>query len=364
MPRKSNKRQMKSPYARSEQMVITETNDNSTPVDMASILPKLEDMMSSLKSINERIVCLESKNQKNPNSERRNDNYNGSRTRTLGEESEGTALSNFEETGVNHSTSLIQRQGLHTQIMDATSCQMTNSNFNSSSISISSKIPLKLKQRIWAGEFVEMSELLDKSIKNKDEKFHLEFSPNNPNQSLFFVPKYKNHNLSILMWARAFNRYIVIAGLNQPNNVPLMQQHMEIVFSLFEEGANWSYYDSEFRKLIGKEVEWGSMHYELYLRSSIKSLHQNECIDNRNTHARAEGNKKSFQLPQGSCYQYHTTGVCSKMSQGQVCPFQHKCYGCLQSHPIFKCNSPCQNAFILPKYQKQTFHNNNSSFHN
>ena len=241
MPRKS-KRTTTSPYARPEQTSSSvqslQLNSSATDTivgatDNASLLSAMDNMLASLNKMSERIGALESKETVEsirPASEEITKQI------TMGETSmeEGIGNDSLLITNTNSQQSLPSN--------DIEPSISTNAGFKSTAISISSRIPMKLKQKIWAGEYIDIGDLLDERIKNDDERFQLEFSPNNPNQALFFVPKAKKGYLSILNWSRAFNRYIFIAGLNQPSKVPSMQQHMEIIFSLHQEGADWMYY--------------------------------------------------------------------------------------------------------------------------
>lgn len=96
-------------------------------------------------------------------------------------------------------------------------------------------------------------------------------------------------------------------------------------------GANWKFYDENFRKLRQSQgTAWDQIHSELWLRSqSFRDKHTNHP-----KRARHEGPY----IPNGYCWKFHRGVQCPG------CSFKHQCFRCGQSHPIAKCQQPKQSA--------------------
>ena len=223
-----------------------------------------------------------------------------------------------------------------------TSTEMACPSFSSATIPISSKVDDKIKQKIWAGEFVAMADLLEK---NNSREFAMEIdqSTSSDSPALRFVQQNKITKLSFFQWCRAFNRFSYIAGIKEPENMLGFHQHMETVSQLFQDKAQWWAYDEDFRKLIGKETKWGSINFELYMEAKLSINRINP------TSKPIRSGKGGGSIPVGACIQFHTRGSCKL---GGSCSYQHKCYGCLSNHPFFNCQSPAPKPLIMPQFRK------------
>ena len=226
---------------------------------------------------------------------------------------------------------------------------VNNPGFISAGRPIGSLVPQKVKQKIWAGEFVELHHLL--STSEPSESFRLEMGMGEAaGPSLHIVPKRKSPQLSLSQWIRAWNRYMsVVCQATPHHSVPLMQ-HMETVLSIAEQKGRWWIYDTEFRRMVAtQEIAWGSAHLELFLSAMLQGQGAGTVGTPATTHA-----GKRVPPPKGTCFQFHTTGVCSR---GLNCAFQHKCYGCLALHPYSTCRrNPPPTPKVLERFtQGQPF---------
>lgn len=215
----------------------------------------------------------------------------------------------------------------------------TKSCFTSGGRKISSLISAKLKNKIWENAFIQMKELL----KGYEDSCNYSIELGNVSEegtSFRIINKGQNNpskSLPVHAWAKAFNRYTAIMSIQFPNCSIGMNQHMETVLTIAEQNGNWEFYDVEFRQMIMRgEAEWGSTNLELYLFALMRNTSKNQVVST-----------SSLQIPKGACHKYHTTGFCSR---GVHCQFQHKCTGCLDNHPRYRCPSPGNKQIVLPKF--------------
>lgn len=213
------------------------------------------------------------------------------------------------------------------------------STFSSGGRQITSLVSENLRNKIWSHNFVEMKDLL----KGSEERTTCAIEVENMSEagtSFKIVNKAQNSgskSLPITAWARAFNRFTAIMSLKHPEWSIGLNQHQETVLSIADQNGSWNYYDIEFRNLIAKgEATWGSTNLELYLFAMIKS-------DSK------KSSGSGLYIPKGACHKFHTTGYCLYADK---CNFQHKCPGCLSSHPRFRCPAPASKPMILPKFAK------------
>ena len=222
--------------------------------------------------------------------------------------------------------------------------------------SITSQVSAKLKQKIWAGEYVELSFLLEKTDKtdriDHTYTFHVDNAGDAP--AIQLVPHTrKGYPLPLLQWVRAWNRFCAVLQEQSPNLGPLLAHHLETVLNLASKGAAWRIYDEQFRRLISLgEAKWGSAHLELYLKAHLET--------------QAPGKKATTaavpqtDMPKGACYKYHTSGTCPT---GESCKFQHNCFNCMGRHSFKDCQAAITKPFkVMPWFPKADTQNRIQSF--
>lgn len=196
----------------------------------------------------------------------------------------------------------------------------------------------RVKDKIWAGSFVEMSELLDRG---EEDTFTFQVNSSGGHPSLHLVPQRSNTPLTISAWIRAFNRFSAILTEQTPNCTSGLAHHSEQVMNLAGLGANWRMYDTQFRKLVAEgRQSWGVTNMELYLKAHL------EKPIPKQSGRQAEQNRPS--PPKGACFKYHSSGYCFR---GRSCLHQHSCYLCLGNHPASRCSLPHKPPYkILPRF--------------
>jgi hypothetical protein len=191
---------------------------------------------------------------------------------------------------------------------------------------IKHQVPPKIRQSIWAGEFVDMRCLL--MTRDEEESYTLRFN----GTGLTCVPLSKKDPLSIEAW----NRYAALVAEQDSTLIVPLAQHMEKVLRLADKKRGWRYYDEQYRRLVADgTIKWGEAELELYNMAFLEEGSQ--------THA-GPGSRspRSPYHPNGVCFPYHTTGICSA---GAHCSRQHQCYNCLRMHPVFQCREPLTRPF-------------------
>lgn len=107
--------------------------------------------------------------------------------------------------------------------------ESTQFHFRSASMSRTADIPMKVKAKIWAREYVQMEELLHET---GDTPMMLSFDLE-ATLGLTLVPKpFKKTPLSIAQWSLAWNRFVAVLSEQQTNLAPQLAQHMELIMKI------------------------------------------------------------------------------------------------------------------------------------
>jgi hypothetical protein len=226
------------------------------------------------------------------------------------------------------------------------------SSFVSVSIPVISQIPLKTKQSVWAGEYVDLHHLLAPASETEAYRLHVDEQAGNP--AIRLVPQPRTAPLTIAQWTKAWGRYVAVLteARHEQGLTAKLTHHAEVVTSLADKKAFWRYYDEQFRHLVARgEAQWGSTHLELYTRAVLDSFQPRQTgVPQPNTSSAHRGRSQA-RPPAGACFRYHTTGRCPV---GNTCEYQHKCYNCLKLHPFSQCTTPIGPVRILSRYQTQS----------
>ena len=205
------------------------------------------------------------------------------------------------------------------------------------------KISLKLKQQIWADEYIDLGLLLDPTIDHQPNTFNV---VSRTGETLAVAPN-KNSKVitSLGQWCTAFNVYITIYCQKHPAQLGNLMTYLATVKSLCHRNGDYITYDREFRYLRQScKLNWAVIHSGIWLEcrdsanaksTSTKSSNMNNNPKPPSNFRHSNSNSKSNH-PNGYCFKYHDTGKCPK---GPNCNYSHNCYnaGCTTKHPIFKC---------------------------
>ena len=132
-------------------------------------------------------------------------------------------------------------------------------------------MPEKVKNQIWAIEFIDFSVLLKSNISNtEDDQYTIKFETKKRRQpSVVLAPTAKRTTLhSIDQWTSAFQIYVAIYTERAPKDTLALMKYGSVIRDLATLGANWQFYDANFRKLRQSQgTPWDQIHSELRLRS-------------------------------------------------------------------------------------------------
>lgn len=180
-----------------------------------------------------------------------------------------------------------------------------------------------IKQKIFKGEFVEFSSLLQNN--------NVQVKASNDRQTISIVqgelvvqPKHQQKVANIEQWTDAFLIFMNI----------YCQVHIDKVHALLKYANNvriaakrcghlnfgWRQYDEQFRLKMAQNqnILWGDIDLELWL------LFVNQTSSSQVSNS----NRVMFK-----CYAFNYSGVCNRIN----CTYSHSCIKCFGAHPMVSC---------------------------
>ena len=213
----------------------------------------------------------------------------------------------------------------------------------SASLPIIDRVPVAVKNKIWAGEYVEISKLVQ-DVEDQGGEIAFQFSGQAQGSTVRLInnqPKAKPLNL--YQWIMGWNRFSAILIAQSPQLAQGLALHLENILHLAEKKADWKAYDADFRKLVavGRQ-SWDATNMELFIRAYMARA---------DTPARGTAPTR-MQVPHGCCVRYHTQGKCEA---GLTCKYQHRCFRCPRMHPAKDCRAtPGAPPRILQAFKPDT----------
>lgn len=233
---------------------------------------------------------------------------------------------------------------LATLMPQPTTTQPKQGMFRPLALPLGSTLNDKLKSKIWSGEFVEMSSLLEGPeagqptttafYRNMSGHTSLAFSTNEP----------RKKELSLEQWTDTFIIFISIYLEKSPLEVSPLLKYMHsirgLAYTTNIPPRAWAEYDTTFRK--SRHVHglgWGDTLWELYfsVQRRAYTLKQTRPSQDQSTSSVSSGSKPGpkltvktvdgleTQIPRGHCYKYAQDGTCDR---GLRCNFKHTCAVC------------------------------------
>ena len=203
--------------------------------------------------------------------------------------------------------------------------------FASSSLPVYAHVPIKLRKRIWEGEFVELASLLKDRPEQANYAITIRSVEGNPEPVMCVAPKPKQNIGSFQRWLKAFEVYISIYLL-QPGKVAdagKLLQYISTIRNLAERGGDWAQYDETFRSMrMVQGWQWDAVHWELWLNSQQTS---GGVISNQRSPFPDKGRRVGSPRLQ-VCFNFNRGVPCR-----QPCQYAHKCRRCGGNHPSSRC---------------------------
>ena len=194
------------------------------------------------------------------------------------------------------------------------------------------KVSDKLKQKIWASEYIDISLLLD-----PDDSLHQSFTiVSKEGEPLRLSQTRASKSIQSLgQWCSAFEIYLTVYCSKFPEQLPKLMTYMNAVKQLAHRDGDYVTYDREFRYMRqSNNVPWDTIHTGLWLE--CRDILKKKSKQNKNNNSfRPQQNKNNnnLQHPVGYCFRFHSFGKCGRSS----CSFNHSCYKCFENHPVTRC---------------------------
>ena len=207
------------------------------------------------------------------------------------------------------------------------------------SISLHSHIPDKVRAKVWAGEFVELSTLLPES-RSTSQEVSLGLQPKGEDGTsvVCYGPKAKPGINCFTQWTKAFRIYMSLY-LSQPlhyHEAPQMCKYIETIGDLSERGGKWQAYDDTFRALrMLHGWAWDTVVSEPWLRAAQVA---NAQAPQRGHPFQSKGVAR--QPSNNPCFAYNRGVPCDR----RRCRYRHKCRRCGAGHPVSQCSAPLRQA--------------------
>ena len=202
--------------------------------------------------------------------------------------------------------------------------------FVSSRIPLHAKVPMKKKEKIWAGEFIELSTLQEEDV--DDLLFNIRTGAVSSK-----TPRIKRF-MSIEQWTDAFNIFASVYRLKYPSEADGLSAYMSLVRQIADRNGSWYYYDTNFRRIKqSMNLQWSDIEQELFIMAMTKSPQPFRAG------REVESDKRSFNKTSKSKRNYKSCDKYNKGTHCGGCNFPHICAFCGRTnHPQFKCRSKKQ----------------------
>ena len=227
--------------------------------------------------------------------------------------------------------------------------QPTTAIQSSTQASLIAHVPLKTRQSILRGEYVEFDILLpENSCLGEGDLPGVSISFDGKQLSIPSPSrKRKTHIDSMDKWLSAFAVYCMILLANFPHRAVEMFSHQEIIRSAQRKfaGFAWLSYDIDFRRKAASNptVNWGDRDIQLYLMKFTGQAKSSCHICGSGDHF-AHGCSLSALRPttsqRGTCHNFNRGTKCSQ----EPCPFSHRCRICNGDHPSYRHDDPTPKA--------------------
>ena len=220
---------------------------------------------------------------------------------------------------------------------------------------ISAHIPVKIKEKIWAGEYVDLSILL-KSAKDLVSDWQLNGDLVIKGGQLTVVKQKHNSITNIHVWTSAFMVFMGVMLEKWPNKGQELLKYMHTIRFAASRGSNtgWVGYDEQYRlrKARFPYTSWGDIDVELWLLYVSSPQVQVQRVDFGGQAILAStGNSTQAVVPRWApniqkgkvgnlqrgiraCWGFNR----GKCQFGSNCKFAHKCSRCFGDHTVNNCH--------------------------
>ena len=215
-----------------------------------------------------------------------------------------------------------------------------------SSLPIHSHVSEKIKNKIWAEEFVDFSTLLKTYNHRPDYSLTIQPGKGEGEPMVSVAPKAHTELKSFQQWNRAFEIFmsIYISKPSKVDQAPNLLKYMQTVRNLSDRAGDWLAYDEAFRSMrVVNSWGWDSVHWELWMNAaqSQNSLYARSTSANSPFHG-----KERMRPPtrEKLCFAFNRGEPCYT----RPCGYKHSCKNCGGRHSFTKCTVRFRNQRTQP----------------
>ena len=192
--------------------------------------------------------------------------------------------------------------------------------FTSVALPLHATVNQKVKEKIWANEYVELS-----TVFNYDIRLTSQISLNFSDSGASLNTTSRRRYITIEQWTDLFAKYASVMRIKYPESAEAMAKYSDTVCFIAKSNGQWHLYDTEFRKLRqSMSLPWDMIQHELYFKCLIQKTPFRRRQENRK--ASDANTSKKF------CFKFNRGEHCSG------CAYQHPCSFCGgTNHALFKC---------------------------
>ena len=193
-------------------------------------------------------------------------------------------------------------------------------------ISLSSHVPIQTKEKIWRDEYVPLAQLLPHQSHQFAESVTLSLCQDNNNLGLK-LSRPKPNTLTLQQWEDAFLIYMAV--YTERHHVsPAMCTYIRDVRDLARRGAQFQFYDEEFRKeRATTHWPWDTVHQGLLFQATTPFRAPTKLPPKQYQPFQAR-------IPNGYCMAFHNK---SSYCRNTKCQYKHLCPNCEDRHPVYRC---------------------------
>ena len=186
----------------------------------------------------------------------------------------------------------------------------------------------RMRQRIWAHQYVELYELL---YPHANANYNMSFNMNEQSPQLSFRPG-RRRSLSPLEWAMAWDIYLAVYTEKFPHEIQDILSYTRDVRRLQSLNVNWMLYDTQYRQdREYTHCSWRTVRTDLY---ALATSSQNKAPGKSFPNTTFRNNTFRNTIPKGYCIRYNLP---NERCHNPTCTYKHECFKCNKPHPAYAC---------------------------
>ena len=199
----------------------------------------------------------------------------------------------------------------------------------------------KLKNKIWANEFVDFSDLTH-PVQQRPQQ--LSVQSGETHQVISIMPQSRGRQISSIdQWTSALLVFGAVYTQRFPQSAPGIFKYAEIVRDIALTGPPfaWRQYDTHFRTLRQTDpisFPWAQPRWDLFFRYMYAKPIQGGFSRAPSAFLN-QAARRPQPFPTGVCWMYQKGGKCTARN----CRYKHLCSKCQAPHPASSCRLPIAN---------------------